>query len=76
MEETSFGYQLNLMTYTEEELIDTVEKALNNEELQAKVRRAGQRIQRENKSKLDSISNRIMNYIDGQRKDCNIVSSF
>lgn len=68
MEETSFGYQLNLMTYTEEELIDTVEKALNNEELQAKVRRAGQRIQRENKSKLDSISNRIINYIDAQKK--------
>lgn len=63
MEETEFGYRLDLMSYTEEQLIDSVEKALNNEELRLKVRRAGQRIRQENKSKLDSISNKVVDYI-------------
>lgn len=68
VEETGFGFQLDLLTYTEEELISAVEKALNNEESRKKVKKAGQRIQQENKSKLDSISNRIVDYIDAQKK--------
>ena len=53
---------MGLLTYTEEELVDTVTRTLNNEELRAKVRKAGQRIRLENKSKLDSISSRIVDH--------------
>ena len=55
------------MSYTEDELIGTVKKALNNEKLQAAVRLAGQRIRLENRSKLDSISSKLIDYLEAQR---------
>ena len=69
VEETEYGYRLELMRYTEDELIGAVKKALQNEELRLKMKKAGQRIQLENQSKLDSISNKIVDFIEAQKRD-------
>lgn len=68
VEETEFGYRLDLMSYTDDQLINCVKKALNNEELGVKMKKAGQRIRLESKTKLDSISNRIIHFIETQKK--------
>ena len=57
------------MAYTQEELIGTVEKALNNKELRVKVRKAGQRIQLECKSKLEAISSQIIDSIEDRKRN-------
>lgn len=59
--ETKYGYGLDLMTYTEDELISLVEKAVNDTELKAKLAKVSQRIQKENS--LEKIGNRIVDYV-------------
>lgn len=62
LEETGYGYQLDIMTYTEDQMIDTVQKALNNQELKEKMQRASARIRSENK--MDQIAKRIVDFVD------------
>uniref|UniRef100_A0AAN0N6H0 UDP-glycosyltransferase n=1 Tax=Polyphagotarsonemus latus TaxID=1204166 RepID=A0AAN0N6H0_9ACAR len=48
IEETGFGFQMNLLSYTDEELKDKIEKVLNNDTLIEKTKKVGQRIRKEN----------------------------
>lgn len=59
--ETGYGYDLNLMYYTEDELLSTVEKALADTELKVKLAKISQRIQKENK--IEKIATRVVDYV-------------
>uniref|UniRef100_A0AAN0LM54 UDP-glycosyltransferase n=1 Tax=Polyphagotarsonemus latus TaxID=1204166 RepID=A0AAN0LM54_9ACAR len=48
IEETGFGYQMDLMNYTVEELKDKIEKIFSDESLIKKIKKVGERIRKEN----------------------------
>lgn len=53
---------MDLLNYTENELITTVEKAINADEIKAKLTKASQRIQSENK--ISQVATKIVHYLD------------
>uniref|UniRef100_A0AAN0N794 UDP-glycosyltransferase n=1 Tax=Polyphagotarsonemus latus TaxID=1204166 RepID=A0AAN0N794_9ACAR len=48
IEETGFGFQLNLMSYTQKELKEKIEKVLTDDALIQKTKKVGERIRKEN----------------------------
>lgn len=60
--ETGYGYSLDLMSYKENDLISTVEKALNDSELKAKLAKISERIQKENR--ISQIATKIVDYVE------------
>uniref|UniRef100_A0AAN0LHC1 UDP-glycosyltransferase n=1 Tax=Polyphagotarsonemus latus TaxID=1204166 RepID=A0AAN0LHC1_9ACAR len=61
IEETGFGYQLNLMNYTEKDLKEKIESLLNDDALRTKYKNISQRIKSENS--LDLAASKLMNLI-------------
>ena len=61
MEETGYGYSMDPVNFTEEELTDKLSKILNNEELRIKWKKASERIQRENR--MSPVVDRIVDYV-------------
>lgn len=61
MEETGYGYRLDLMSYTDEQLVETVSKALANEELRSKMKKASERIRK--KPKMQMVADRVVEYV-------------
>lgn len=62
LEETNYGYQLDLLTCTEEQLADRLNKILNDEKLRTKLRIASERIQKENR--IVSVVHKIADYVN------------
>uniref|UniRef100_A0AAN0LVX7 UDP-glycosyltransferase n=1 Tax=Polyphagotarsonemus latus TaxID=1204166 RepID=A0AAN0LVX7_9ACAR len=62
IEETGFGYQLNLMNYTEKDLKEKIESLLNDDALRTKYKNISQRIKSENS--LDLAASKLMNFIN------------
>lgn len=60
--EKELGFSLDLTSYTDDELISTVEKALNDHELRIKLDKISKRIQKENK--IDQVASKIVDYVD------------
>lgn len=61
MEETGYGYQVNPMNYTDEQLIETVKKALADEELKSKMKRAAERVRKERR--INVVAEQIWDYL-------------
>ena len=61
VEETGYGYRLDLMSYTDEQLVETVSKALANEELRSKMKKASERIRK--KPKMQMVADRVVEYV-------------
>uniref|UniRef100_A0AAN0N800 UDP-glycosyltransferase n=1 Tax=Polyphagotarsonemus latus TaxID=1204166 RepID=A0AAN0N800_9ACAR len=61
IEETGFGYRVDLMNFTQEELKYKIHKVLTDETLNKKVQKVSQRIKNENK--LVKVVDEIFNYI-------------
>ena len=49
VEELKFGYRLDLLNYTKDELEDRLNKVLNDQDMRDRLKKASQRIQKENK---------------------------
>lgn len=62
IEETGFGFKMDLYNVTEKELATKLDRLLNDQELRAKWKRASERIQKENR--INSVSNRIAEYVE------------
>lgn len=62
MVEKNLGFGLDLMNYTEVQLLSTVEKALNDKEMRSKLKAASERIQKEDK--ISKIANRVAEYVE------------
>ena len=61
LEETGYGYHLDPLNFTEQELADRLSKILNNEELRLKWKTASERIRRENR--MGPVVDRIVDYV-------------
>ena len=64
IEESGYGYRINSRNYTQEVLASTIHRALNDVELKYKLRKASERIQRDNE--IGSIGSKVMNYLNNQ----------
>lgn len=64
VEESGYGFRVDLRNYTEELLASTLQRALNDEEVKHKLKAASQRIQRDDEFSL--IGAKIMNYLNSQ----------
>lgn len=62
MEETKYGYQVDPMNYTDEQLVETVRKALADEELKAKMKKAAERVRKE--KRINVVAEQVMDYIN------------
>lgn len=62
IEETKFGYKLNLLTYTEEELSERIRRILDDDDLIRRSKDASRRIQKENK--IYTVVSKIVDYLD------------
>lgn len=49
VEELKFGYQLDLINYTKEEMEDRLNSVLNDQDMQRRLKEASKRIQQANK---------------------------
>lgn len=62
LEETGFGYRLDPMSFTGEQLIEKVTKALNDENLKRKMKQASERIRKANR--IEQVADQVMEYIN------------
>ena len=62
MEETSYGYSMDILDFNEQELESKLDKLLNDEKLDLKWKKASERIQRENS--ICKVVEHIANYLD------------
>ena len=53
---------MDITNFTEQELIEKIDKLLNDEKIEAKWKRASERIQRENR--ILEVVDQVFNYID------------
>lgn len=63
IEETGYGYQLDILHYTEERLRDRLERLVNDKELKLKYRKASEKIRADDK--VTKIADRIVDYVCG-----------
>jgi len=66
IEETGYGYKLDVNKYADDELISVVNKMLNNEEIKMKWKAASERIKKEDR--INTVANQIVEYIDQLKK--------
>lgn len=64
VEESGYGFRVDLRNYTEELLASTLQRALNDDEVKHRLKAASQRIQRDDEFSL--IGAKIMNYLNSQ----------
>ena len=64
LEETGYGYQLDLNSLDEARLSDIIERALKNEKMSEKLRKASERIQRVQEETLLSVCRRIVDHVN------------
>ena len=62
MAETGYGYQLDPMSYTDEQLIQTVRRALEDEQLRSKMKKASERVRKD--QRMEMVADQIVNYLD------------
>lgn len=63
IEETGFGYKLDTLNFTEQELADKLRRLLNDEKLRKRWTEASRRIQSENR--IVKVVDRIADYVQG-----------
>ena len=61
LEETGFGFHLDILKFTEEQLADRLDKILNDQEIKMKWKSASEKIQKENR--IVSVVGRIAEYV-------------
>lgn len=66
VEELKFGYQLDLVNYTRDELEDRLNKVLNDQEMRRRLKEASQRIQKENK--IHAVADYVMEFLETKLK--------
>lgn len=64
MEETGYGYQVDPMNYTDEQLIATVSRALADEELRSKMKKAAERVRKERR--INVVAGQIWDYLNNK----------
>ena len=65
LEETGYGYQINnALDYTDEELVDTLNKLMADEELKARMKKASERIQQEDR--ISKVVDKIIDYVENK----------
>lgn len=62
MEETAYGYQIDPMNYTDEQLIETVRKALADKELKIKMKKAAERVRKE--KRISVVAGQVVEYVN------------
>ena len=62
MEETGYGYQVDPMNYTDEQLVETVRKALADEKLKIKMKTAAQRVRKE--KRIEVVADQVVDYLN------------
>ena len=58
VEESGYGYRIDITNYNEELLASTLQNAFSNEEMRDKMKRASDRIQKDDE--INSIANQFM----------------
>ena len=66
VEELKFGYQLDLINYTRDEMEDRLNKVLNDEDMRRRLKEASQRIQKE--KKILAAADYVMEFLDTKLK--------
>ena len=66
VEELKFGYQLDLIDYTRDELEDRLNKVLNDEDMRRRLKEASQRIQKE--KKILAAADYVMEFLETKLK--------
>lgn len=61
LEETNYGFQLDLIACTEEELADRLQKLVGDEALRKKWKAASERIQEE--QRIVTVANQLADYV-------------
>ena len=61
VEETEFGFKLDIMKYTEEELSKTLNKVLTDKAMKLRLKKVSERMQKENR--IVSVADEIVDYI-------------
>lgn len=61
VEETGYGYRLDPMSFTHEQLVEVVNKALANEELRSKMKKASERIRKDQSMQI--VADQVADYI-------------
>ena len=64
VEELKFGYQLDLLNYTKEEMEDRLTKVLNDQDMRVRLKKASQRIQKENK--INAVADYVMEFLENK----------
>ena len=62
IEETGFGFKMDLSNFTREELATKLDKLVNDQELRAKWKNASERIRRVNR--IDTVCEQIADYVE------------
>ena len=62
MEETGYGYQVDPVNYTDEQLVETVRKALADEELKIKMKKAAERVRKE--KRIEVVADQVVDYLN------------
>ena len=62
IEETGYGFKLDLLNFTQEELADRLDKLLNDQALRRKWSEASKRIQKENR--LLKVAEQVVRYVE------------
>lgn len=64
LEETGFGYQLDLNSLDETKLSDAIERALKDDKMAEKLSKASERIKRVQNEELATVCERIVDHIN------------
>ena len=62
IEETGYGFKLDLLNFTQEELADRLDKLLNDQALRRKWNEASKRIQKENR--LLKVAEQVVRFVE------------
>lgn len=63
IEETGWGYQLDILHFTEEQLRDRLERIVNDQELRLRYKKASEKIRADDK--ITKVADRIAGYVCG-----------
>lgn len=66
VEELKFGYQLDLINYTRDEMEDRLNKVLNDEDMRRRLKEASERIQKE--KKILAAADYVMEFLETKLK--------
>lgn len=61
VEECSYGYSLNLLDYTEEQLKDRIERLLNDEDMKIRLKNTSERIR--NSKKIEDAAQKLVDFL-------------